>query len=135
MTDRRPITDAEALTYLRGLQGYVQAAEQDDDYVLPDDAATMLWDLIAREERALAPITSTPTRVLVALDVPSDQAENVPDLLASVVARVADEAGYLDSGDPVMPERVVATVVNDSTPLTAATLRGAYEVGIEGAPC
>lgn len=74
-------------------------------------------------------------RVLVALDVPADQATDVEDLLASVTARVAQEAGYLDSGDPVMPHVVVATVVTrpDDVLLDADTLRGAYEVGIEGA--
>lgn len=51
--DLTPITHTEALAYLHGLLDYVHAIENDPDgtYVLPDDAATMLADLIAREQR------------------------------------------------------------------------------------
>lgn len=73
-------------------------------------------------------------RVLIALDVTAAQAADIPDLLASVYSRLCDEAGYLDTGDPVMPIALALTMVGDTGPLDAATLRGVYEVGIEGAP-
>lgn len=80
---------------------------------------------------------TTPTvRVLVALDVPAEQAADVFDLVDSVRARLTDEAGYLRDGSPVTPTEVVITTVADDTPLNVAALRGIYEVGVEGVdPC
>lgn len=72
-------------------------------------------------------------RVLVAIDVHPDQATDVNDVVASVYARVCDEAGYLDGGDPITPSAVTVTTVTDTEPLDARTLRGVYEVGVEGA--
>lgn len=71
-------------------------------------------------------------RVLVAIDVPAEQANDPADLLASIEARLIDEAGYLDTGDPVSPTSVTVTFVEDTTVLTAADLTGIYNVGVEG---
>jgi hypothetical protein len=75
---------------------------------------------------------SATVRVLVALDVPTAQAADVEDLLASVEARLADEAGYLEDGSPVTPSAVVVTYVHDDTWLTPTALSSVYEVGIDG---
>jgi hypothetical protein len=80
-------------------------------------------------------MTATTVRVLVALDVPADQAQDIPDLLASVHARLIDEAGYLDPDDrPITPVRVVTAISDSLDPINAGTLGSAFEVGMEGAP-
>lgn len=71
-------------------------------------------------------------RVLVAIDVPVEQAADAADLIASVKARLIDEAGYLNSGDPVSPTKVTLALVEDTTPLTTSDLAGIYFVGVEG---
>lgn len=77
-------------------------------------------------------MASSTVRVLVALDVTLAQARDEDDLVASVVARVADEAGYLNDGDPVNPTAVVAAVIHDDTVISPSDLAGIYEVGVEG---
>ncbi len=78
-------------------------------------------------------ITTETVRVLVAIDVPVEQARDIDDLLASVYARVCDEAGYLDPDDaPITPVSVCVGVVADDTILTRNGLEGVYEVGIDG---
>jgi hypothetical protein len=79
--------------------------------------------------------TTETVRVLVALDVPLAQARDVDDLLASVYARLCDEAGYLDPDDePVTPTNVVVGIVDDDTLLSRFGLEGIYEVGVDGLP-
>ena len=71
-------------------------------------------------------------RVLVAIDVPASQATDRDDLVESIRARLIDEAGYLDNGDPITPTAVVLAVTADATVLDSRALAGAYEVGVEG---
>lgn len=80
---------------------------------------------------AIKPLT---VRVLVALDIPAAQAADREDLIDSIHARLADEAGYLDAGDPIVPTEVVVTIVDDDTPIDAVVLGGIYEVGVDGVP-
>lgn len=78
---------------------------------------------------ATTPAPST-VRVLVALDIPAAQAADPDDLLASVVARLDGEAGYLDTGDAVTPVAPVrAVIVDDDEPLQTLDLTGIYYVG------
>lgn len=70
-------------------------------------------------------------RVLIALDVTASQAANVNDLLATIHARLCDDAGRLDGGNSVVPIALILTTVGDTGPLDAATLRDVYEVGIQ----
>lgn len=73
-------------------------------------------------------------RVLVAIDVTAEQAADRSDLMESVYARLADEAGYLGGGgEPITPVNLVVTLTDDTDDLTPRTLAGAYAVGIEGA--
>jgi hypothetical protein len=73
-------------------------------------------------------------RVLVLLDVTDADAADKADLVNSILARVEDEAGYLNNGMPIQPSSVIVTLVDDDvTPLDPDLLRGVYEVGIEGA--
>lgn len=72
-------------------------------------------------------------RVLVAVDLPVEQTTDDPaDVLASIHARLADEAGYLDSGEVLTPTQVVVAFVDDTTEISPLDLRGIYEVGVEG---
>lgn len=77
--------------------------------------------------------TRDSVRVLVALDVPAHFADD-PTMTECIVARLADEAGYLQDGAvPITPTSVVAVCIEDDTPLDSQTLNNAYVVGIEGA--
>lgn len=77
-------------------------------------------------------LTTSTVRVLIALDVPAEQAANRDDLIESVRARLIVEAGYLDDGSPVMPSAVTLALVDDDTTLDARALEGVYNVGIDG---
>lgn len=62
-------------------------------------------------------------RVLVALDVPAHFADD-PTMTECIVARLADEAGYLQDGAvPIPPTGVVAVCIEDDTPLDGLTFR------------
>lgn len=73
-------------------------------------------------------------RILIALDVADEQATDPNDLLASVRARLDDEAGYLEDGSPIVPEGLTVTLLagDPGRSLDADELAGVYEVGIEG---
>lgn len=96
-----------------------------------DTAVYLHKELTGVDLSAFLPQRTT-VRVLVAIDVPAEQAENPEDLLASIEARLIDEAGYLDTGDPVSPVRVTVTFVEDSTVLTPVELSHVYNVGVDG---
>lgn len=75
------------------------------------------------------------TRVLIALDVPDADAADPADLLASVRARLADEAGYLDDGRPIVPDALTLVVAGEAfTTLAEHELAGIYNVGLDGLP-
>lgn len=68
-------------------------------------------------------------RILIAIDVADDLCEDMADTLASVTARLEDEAGYLDDGRPVTPSRLVVTEVPFVEHFRDCDLEGVYAVG------
>lgn len=76
------------------------------------------------------------TRVLIALDVPDADAADPVDLIASVRARLFEEAGYLDpDGRPIVPDALTLVVAGEAfTTLTENELAGIYNVGLDGLP-
>lgn len=71
------------------------------------------------------------TRVLIALDVPDADAADPVDLIASVRARLFEEAGYLDpDGRPIVPDALTLAIVGEATPLADDELAGIYNVGL-----
>lgn len=88
-----------------------------------------------RRSLDLQVVVPDPTvRVLVAIDVPLPLATDLDDLVQSVRARVADEAGYLLDGSAIVPTAVAATVVEvtaDEPLLSDSRLESIYVVGAD----
>lgn len=118
--DVTDLTD-EQVGLLRASLWAQTEAHPDGDY--PD--VEVMLDVVSKVDPA-------GTRVLVALDVTEADAADADDLLASVRARLEDEAGYLDDGTPIIPTGLTLALTDDGTPLQQHALAGAYEVGIDG---